>query len=286
MKIKSILLASIIIATISCSKKDDPIVTQDTSTISTAGDDVVTTFFPNILLNSWTFASTTTIVTPTPANGTLPTTATDVLRIDADVIENSIAYKIMKTSPANPMGFYCNMVNNNKLRVVGSSVKMTGNINFNVSSNPIMFSVKDFTIFKENAVAGTEVGIANGIFDTTIQASNGSAVPVSGNYNIKSVADVSLASLVVGNITYNDVKKTIITINITGNANLGTTSIAALLAQDVVVSTQYYAKGVGVIKAETIIKYEFAPTVASLFPATVSTTGRQDITENLTSKTF
>ena len=288
MKNQILNLACCLMVLTSCSKSDNPIIPIDpplvviTPPAPTVGDDVVTTFAPNILNHAWTFLSETVVTTPT---NIAPTTSTDVLKVDSDFIENAIAYKIMKTTPTNPAGFYCNMVNNNKLRIDGSSVKMTGNITINVGANPITFAVTDFVIFKENAVSGTEVGRVSKPFSTTIPV-GATTLPVEGTYIIKSVADGNLPTLAVGGVSYNDVKKTIITINLTGNLISGTLSLPALLAQDVIVSTQYYAKNIGVIKAETVVKYEFASTVASQLPANISPTGLQNVTEKLVSKNF
>lgn len=291
MKNKILMIAGFLIVLTSCSKSENPIIPIDpppvvvTPPAPTVGDDIVTTFAPNVVAHAWTFSSETVVSTPT---GTAPTTAIDVLKVDSDFVENAITYKIMKTTPTNPAGFYCNMVNNNKLRIDGSSVKMTGEFKFNLGPNVLKFPVTDFVIFKENAVAGTNLGpVATGsrILDIPTIATFNPLV----NYSIRAVAGGNSPTITYNSITYSDIKKVIIYITINANATfpspIGLTQILEPLSQDVIISTQYYSKNVGLVKAETKIEYHLNQAITAGAPS-IPKDGLQNVTDNLSNKNF
>ncbi len=282
MKSVSLIILSCIFLAISCTKKDEPIVPVVNNNVPTIGDEIVTNFVSTITAQSWTYATTKEIVTPLP---TANINGTDILTVGNDYISNGFTYKTMSTS-ANTTGFYCSMLKDNYIRVDGSSVKMSGKFKFNLGVNLLEFPVTDFVIFKENANAGTNLGTpATGSIDLTIP---NISTPVKVNYTIKALAGGDSTSIVYNSITYNDIKKIILYITIDAGLNLpplGLTQILQPTTQDVIVSTQYYSKNIGLVKADTKIEYKLNSSITSLIPS-IPANGNQNITDNLASKNF
>lgn len=282
MKSKSLIILSCIFLAMSCSKKDEPTVPAVNNNVPTVGDEIVTTFVSTIATQSWTYATTKEIILPLPTSNT---NGTDILTVGNDYFSNGFTYKTMTTS-ANPTGFYCSMLKDNYIRVDGSSVKMSGKFKFNLGANLLEFPVNDFVIFKENATTGTNLGEpATGSIDLAIP---NFSTPVKVNYTIKALAGGDSTPIVINSITYNDIKKIILYISIDAGLNLpplGVTQVLQPSTQDVIVSTQYYSKNIGLVKADTQIEYKLNSSIISLIP-TIPANGNQNITDNLSSKNF
>lgn len=284
MKIKTLPIIALLFVIFSCSKNEDAAPVTPPATVVDPADLVVTTFMPIAVTNRWTYDTATTIVTPAPTTAQ-PTTGLDALFVGSEVTENNVLYKLMDTNPATPTGFYSTMLKGNKLRIDGSSLKLTGNINYNVGTNVLSLAISNFTLFKENATAGSIVGDTGTITSRqTVQS-----IPVDVTYKITSKAQGSVASITYNGITYNDVKKNVLTVNLAAIATVGTApttvQLPLLASQDAIVSTQYYSKNNGMIKAETVVKYQLETTASSFF-TTVPPNGEQNIIENLKLKSF
>ena len=281
MKNKILLFASLMLTLASCSKNDDPVVVPPTSTpVDTSGDNVVTTYANLTAMNSWIF-DTSKIVSPS----TTAELRTETLFVGLDYINNGFTYKTMTTPNATANGYYCNQLKDNKLRIDGSSLKMSGSFKFNIGTNNFEFPVTDFVIFKENAVSGTNCGTpASNTIASPVTLGTATYV-VNVAYTVTAVAGDYYASKTFGTKTYNDVKKVTITIAIDATtvlpAPIGLTPVLSSRPQDVIVSEQYYAKGFGMVDAKTIVSYTFSPFIQSQLPATIAPSGLQTITDRL-----
>ena len=197
----------------------------------------------------------------------------DKLTVGNEVTVNSKTYNAMigLSDPTNasntPNGYYCNTLNNNNLRVDGSSLKLTGNLNFNFPglTTPIIINVDNFTLFDQNANSGIELSTINGTIEQTI-----SSIPITINYILKSVADVEIPNITVPAGTFTAKKaKLILNIKITTEQTFGgvPVTIAILDPQDVVVSSMHYADGVGMIYNNTVFSYNLSSAATLLLPA-------------------
>lgn len=256
MKKASLLILVSSLFFMSCSSDDEVIQTP----IPTEGNDIPTVYHPIKIANFWNYDTEKIPVEPT---GTT-VTGEDKLLVDSDVVLNTFNYKKMKTEVA-PTGFYGSMLNNNNLRIDGSSLKLTGEITVNLDASlPLTFNVNDFVIFKEN-------GVANEVLSQTSPASfeNTTLIPgatLTFTYSLKSTYIEDIASMTVPAGTFANVKKTRIEVNLQvflGEVGTGGT---ILLPQNVIVSDQYYAKNIGVIQANTIVKYNLAFPVSPNIP--------------------
>jgi hypothetical protein len=295
MKIKYLLIPILFIV-FSCSKNDDPAPIPPPTTVTppTVGDDVVTNYVNLAFLNYWQYeANSTRIVDNAPATVPISTTETitsgyDNLNAGNDVVLNTFTYKNMTTS-LNNYGFYCSMLKDNNLRVDGSSVKMTGKFRFDLGGNVLEFPVADFVIFKENALINTELGMpATGTttFPVTVATLT---LPITVNYKVKAIAGGDSADIVYNSTTYTNIKK--ITLYITLDANItapGSSTITQVLDpinQDVIVSTQYYSKNIGLVKADTNISYKFSSAITNVAP-TLPAKATQTVMDKLFSRNF
>ncbi|MBC7642537.1 MAG: hypothetical protein H7174_09410 [Flavobacterium sp.] len=279
MKSKNLLVVVILFAIFACSKNDNATPTPVTPPLVVdPADLIVTNFMPLSVANRWTYDTANTVVTPTPTV-TQPTIGIDELFVLNDSLSNNLVYKKMNTNPLTPTGFYSTMLKGNSLRIDGSSLKLSGKIKYNVGTSVLNLAISDFTLFKENGVSGTIVGDTGSI--TSNQIIQGIAVTVV--YKLTSKAEGSVPNMTYNNKNYTDVKRNIITINLAVSATFSgiPKPVSLLDSQDAIVSTQYYSKNNGMIKASTTIKYAINAAAASLFPGNFPLVGEQTNLENL-----
>ena len=182
----------------------------------------------------------------------------DVLSVIGESTLNGKTYSQLQTADV-PNGFYTNALNENYVRVDGDKILLTGSTGLGLSQLlPIDIDVTDFVIFKENASNNTELESLTGTVEQDLQD-----IPLIIDYTLKSFFKESLATFTVpGKLSYTDVKviKMIVTMKVTTLytiPGLGTPLTVSILdSQDVVVSTQYYAEGVGMIYAKTDVNFQ------------------------------
>lgn len=238
-------------------------------------------------------------------NGSLPTIVAPVLdhlKVGNDVTISGNTYKLMEAQGAS-IGFYTGLMNQKNIRKVSDELQFTGNVTLEIGNNiPTQnIPVENFIFFKESATNGTQISFKDGTLapiPTTIPL-NGTNI--SGNinvaYKIKYVAGETLSTFTppVPNsgtpaTTYANVKsvKFVLNVKLTFSYLLGgTTNLNIQLLnpteQDVVISTNYYAKDKGVVYTQTNTNYTFANspgTTTPLLPPT-SNLQREYVTEFL-----
>lgn len=180
----------------------------------------------------------------------------DSLYIANDTMINNSAYKKLKTKEL-AFGFFTSSLAENGVRKSGDKLLISGATSVSLLQGfPLDFEVKDFTLFKENAIDNEPLALISGTIDYEYDG-----IPLEFDYTMKSVFKESLASFNVPNYgNYQDVKviQIILNLQVGGVYEAGTISLPFTLlnAQDVVVSTQYYAKNVGMIYSHTTINYQ------------------------------
>ena len=107
------------------------------------------------------------------------------------------------------------------------------------------------------------------------------------NYILKAIASPDLASLTVGTTTYTNVKVVKLYVNVDAQLIVAPGITAAALdpqTQDVIVSTQYWVKNIGVVKVDTAVSYKLSNQLAG--NPSLPLEGSQNILETLNSKSF
>lgn len=207
------------------------------------------------------------------------TTTRDSLYISGDTIIESSTYKKFKNRDNISTGFYPTSLNNNGVRKSGGKLLMSGE--FTVGQGLTLpvgldLTLRDFEIFNENASTGTVLNEKTGNFQ---QDYNG--IPLNVEYSLKSIAGDNLPNYTSPNAdVYTNVKSTKIVLRL----KVTTTQVVAgfpitvtvLAPQDVIVSTQYLSKSIGVVHTNTITSYNIDAQIASNIGIPASNTQTQN----------
>lgn len=235
MKAKIFLFLGLSVFILSCSSDD----TSDEE------DGIPATALPINTGSYWTYDVYNHATTDVPESWTR-----DSLYVANDTIINSVTHKKMKTLNL-PTGFYCSTLNNNGLRIDGSSIKITGSVDFSAGlPTNIAFAVSDFIILKENATAGDELSSTSGSFTQDY-----SGYPLTFTYTLKSVSDGTQSTFSTNGETYSNVIKTKVILNLKISTTISGFTLNVMNAQDVLVSNQYYSKNIGMVYNQTNITY-------------------------------
>lgn len=228
--------------TISCSNDDDA-TTPEEGTNPTPTP-VEADFLPVTNGNYWVYD-----VTGTSISGR------DSLYVANDTTINGNTYKKFKTESL-PFGFYSNALNNNGVRRLEGKLMVSGIPDLGIPNLPVDIQLTDFVIFDQNATSGTTLSTVSGNIPQEMEGFN-----LNLAYTLSSKAGETLATYTLSNgEVYNNVKKVEVKLNLSVTVTVSQLPIpiAILPSQDVAVSTQYYADGIGMIYASTDISYQLA----------------------------
>lgn len=207
------------------------------------------------------------------------TNTRDSLYIFGDETVGVHTYKKFKNRNNIATGFYCSSLNNNNVRKEAGKLLLTGNLSILQGitlPTGVDLSVTDFIIFKENATNGEILSEKTGTFQQTI-----SNLPITIEYRLRSIGGESFASYTSSNNdVYPNVKSTKIVLNlkITSTQTIAGFPITVniLPQQDVVVSTQYLSKNIGVVYTKTNTNFSLNATIAAQIGLPVTTTQVQE----------
>lgn len=233
MKKIGLLLAGLNFFAISCSS-------DDSGDNNNSGPD--TNFLPLATGNYWVY----------DAPGSLQS-GRDSLYVANDTVIEGNTYKKIKTL-GMPFGFFSGAMSNNSVRVSGDELLVSGSASVPFSEEfPVSISISDFVIFKEGASANT---ILDNVSDSFTQTYEG--LPLEFDYKLSTRSLEDLPSYAINGEDYTNVKKvqTVLNLKISVSFEGIPIPVPILDAQDVVVSTQYYAQGIGVVHVVTDIQYE------------------------------
>jgi hypothetical protein len=203
----------------------------------------------------------------------------DSLYIFGDETVGAHTYKKFKNRNNIATGFYCSSLNNNNVRKEAGKLLLTGNLSVLQGitlPTGVDFSVTDFIIFKENATNGEILSEKTGTFQQTI-----SSLPITIEYRLRSIGGESFASYTSPNSdVYPNVKSTkiIMSLKITSTQTIAGFPITVniLPQQDVVVSTQYLSKNIGVVYTKTNTNFSLNAAIAAQIGLPVTTTQVQE----------
>lgn len=189
----------------------------------------------------------------------------DSLYVANDTVIGTHTYKKFKTR-TGPSGFYSGALNNNGVRKDGDRLLVTGSADVNFSEDfPFTIAITDLALFKESAAVNEEIGKVMGSITETYDN-----IDFKLDYILTTTAKEDVASLTVNGAQFTNVKTVETKINL--KISLVALPIEVLPAQDVLISKQFYAKDIGVVKTETNFTYTISSTLANQFsvPATAN----------------
>jgi hypothetical protein len=203
----------------------------------------------------------------------------DSLYIFGDEIVGANTYKKFKNRNNIATGFYCTSLNNNNVRKDAGKLLLTGNLSVLQGitlPTGVDLSVTDFIIFKESATNGEILSEKTGTFQQTI-----SNFPVTIEYRLRSIGGESFASFTSpNNDVYPNVKSTKIVVNLKISSTQTIAgfpvTINILPQQDVVVSTQYLSRNIGIVYTKTNTNFSLNPTIATQIGLPVSNSQIQE----------
>lgn len=199
----------------------------------------------------------------------------DSLYVQKDTVIDAIEYKKMKTK-VFPTGFFCVGLNGNSIRKSNDKILLSGKANLGfIPTLSLNVQLTDYVTFKEVTNADEQIDSKTGIIEQTI-----SGFPLKIEYTLKSIGLAPLVGFTTPEgKTYADVKpiKLIVTAKITATTTIGGVpiNIPILNPQDVVTSTQYFAKNKGMVYAKTVVSYQLQTLPAGIildFPTSTNQT--------------
>jgi len=176
----------------------------------------------------------------------------DSLYVANDTIINNTTYQKLKVKEL-AYGFFSNALNNNGIRHANGKTYLSGSAGLYFSEDlPFNVAVNDFIIFDGNASDNQQLATVSGSFQQEVEG-----FTLTFNYTLSSKAKASISSFTSSDKQYTNVKPVEITLNVGINASISNFPLAypLLPPQNVVVSTQYYAEGIGAVKTVTDINY-------------------------------
>lgn len=206
-------------------------------------------------------------------------TTRDSLYISGDTIIESNTYKKFKNRDNISTGFYSTSLNNNGVRKSGGKLLMSGEFSLGQDFTlpvGLDLTLRNFIIFNENETSGTLLNEKTGSFQ---QDYNG--IPLTIEYALKSIAGDNISSYTSPNgDIYPNVKSTKIVLRLkvtTVQTVAGIPFTVTVMApQDVIVSTQYLSKSIGVVYTNTVTNYNIDAQIASNIGIPASNTQTQE----------
>jgi len=183
-------------------------------------------------------------------------TGSDSLYIQGDVALSGHTYKRFQTDePA--IGFYSSALSNNGVRKEGDRLLLNGTAMMSfVSDFPLTINLDDFVILNESEPNGAVLATVSGSIPYVFEG-----YTFNFNYTLTSSAMEHQSTFTTPDgEAYNDVKPVMLKLNVSVETVLTgggfSIPVTIMAPQDVIVSTRYFAKDVGVVYSSTDIHYE------------------------------
>ncbi len=244
----------------------------NTEDINNFGEEDVTDFpIPLDINNFWKY---------NVFRNTTENLGTDHIRVKGDVTLDGFGYKTIVSEKPETLGFFTTLVEGNAIRKDNSKYFLKGEYVFPMLNNFSVdhrISLNDFMILNRNLPNG-ELSSISDRFQQLVSTSAGTdPVPLIFEYTLKSfskdfVPSFTFPSGVVpagSQTTFEEVKVTDIILNLKITAQISLlpgsppTTLVVLPPQNIITSKMYFAKGVGLIHANTKNTYTISATYAT-----------------------
>lgn len=184
----------------------------------------------------------------------------DSLYVAGDTVINNNSYKKLKTKEPLAYGFFSNTISNNGIRQENGKTYLSGTAGLNIAEGlPFDLEISDFVIFDVNASDNQQLASTTGTLSQEIEG-----YTVTFDYTLTSKAKAAISNFTSGTEQYSSVRPVEITLNMGISITVTVPGIPIPITfdlmqpQNVVVSTQYYAEGIGAVKNITDINYSLS----------------------------
>ncbi|TRW25713.1 hypothetical protein FMM05_05685 [Flavobacterium zepuense] len=188
-------------------------------------------------------------------------TGRDSLYVANDTVISGTTYTKFKTGSLAYGFFSAALSANGGVRNDGGKLMLTGTtaVNF-IEEFPINIPVTNLVILDAGASVNSELGNVSGSFEQVYNE-----LPLTFTYSLATTAKENLESYTIGGETYTDVKRVETKLNLSIGVSFEGSTITLLPAQDVAISSQYYAKDIGMVHVNTTFQYQVSALFASQF---------------------
>jgi hypothetical protein len=191
----------------------------------------------------------------------------DSVYVAGDTVINTVTYTKIKAK-SQPLGFFSNAVTSGGIRKDGTKLMVSGSLSVDyLEGFPLDLALTDFVVFDENATANTPLSSVSDVLEVEYES-----LPVTASYTLATTAKETLPTYTAGGITYTNVRRVETTLELQINISFFT----LLPAQNVVVSSQYYAEGIGMVHTVTDFSYELQDNLPIELPLPLSGSEHQE----------
>lgn len=195
-------------------------------------------------------------------------TGRDSLYISKDTIISGSTFKKFETLNL-PTGFYSTSLNNNGAKYENGKIYLSGTLNLSQSQNlPINFnaSVSNLIVFNKDASSGTALNSSpvTGSLQQPVDF-GGSTINLDIDYELQTYAGETLSNYTSPDgSSYTNVKSVQVKLNLVVAGAFGGITLPNILTNsEVMVSTLYFAEGIGMVHSNTHINVSVNSLVAT-----------------------
>ncbi len=239
---------------VACSSDDDG-----------SNEPITGNYFPNTVLDTWIYSVDNTSTT----DSDLDFTATDLVTVETS--SNGV-FTLAANNGSSPARGAANSIltaANSTLNKGASTLSFTGELvlseGLELLNNSI--ALTNMTLYDLNATTNSELASIENTITEDLDI-EGTLIPTTIDYSIKNIKKSNLNSLTVDGETYSNVLHSKITMNvgvtITVSVLGNPTQYELLVPQDISVMDIYFAKDIGIVKAETLQSYQINESVVTL----------------------
>ena len=191
--------------------------------------------------NYWNYDNTSTDDLPA---------GSDSLYVKKDTVIANKAYTILQVDGI-PNGLFTGAISGSSFRKENNLLVLTGSTNaLNLGEIPLEIAMNDFILLNAAATPNQVLSSVSGTFSQEVEG-----LPLTFDYTLTSTAGANFASHLSGTTTYQDVKSSTITLNLKISLVTSGITITVMAPQNVLTSTYYFAKNIGIIESSTVLAY-------------------------------
>ncbi|HLU80971.1 MAG TPA: hypothetical protein VK010_02760 [Flavobacteriaceae bacterium] len=225
-----------------------------------------TNYFPLSTGNYWTYQNQREV------EGETPTQNTETLSVeDVEEVNGEKQYDMESDQPTNG-GVATTIFANGRLSKNQGKLKYNGKLDFYVGQSgidTISFPVNNAIVFDSNAGINAQLFSFSDSFQQEIPVDN-LTIPVTINYTVRTKNLGIINSRTVNGVEYENVLSSEVVMELSVVAEIvtpfGQIDVDIMTPQEVMIATNYFAEGVGMVESDVSIHYEFEDLTEYGFP--------------------